>query len=409
MDPVTHAASGAVAMLALRRRPPYAVLAGALAAAAPDIDILCGSDPLTTLLLHRGITHALPAVPVFSLLLALLAAPLLGGGASRGGRLGLSLADDSRWSFSTVWLCMAFMLLLHIWLDCVTTYGTMIFLPFSPERVRLNGVFIIDLLLTLPLLYAVWRCRPSRRRGRQEISSALGVARCALFWVFLYPLLGVGLNALHASSVAEELHADAARRQVVIERIVVLPDAFAPLFWRVVWQERPEGMPIPGEEALLQPEAPRSGPVVRTAGLDPLGRLRTPPSAPLQAMPQAAVSALAAQSVEAGAFFEFALLPVLEPAPEDDRDAMAPAGAHQWRSYDLRFGSSLEFVQKLMALRPNADIPFQFLFSVEAGEHGAPRLTAARLRFSDSRRDSGWQAPVAPRPAPLPLRLAGLR
>ena len=34
MDPITHAASGAVAMLALRRRPPRAVLVGALAAAA---------------------------------------------------------------------------------------------------------------------------------------------------------------------------------------------------------------------------------------------------------------------------------------------------------------------------------------------------------------------------------------
>ena len=83
MDPITHAAAGAVAMLALRRRPPHCVLVGALAAASPDADIVFSGDPLNTLLLHRGITHALPAVPFFAFLLALLALPLLGRASGR--------------------------------------------------------------------------------------------------------------------------------------------------------------------------------------------------------------------------------------------------------------------------------------------------------------------------------------
>lgn len=408
MDPITHAASGAVAMLALRRRPPYAVLAGALAAAAPDIDILFGNDPLTTLLLHRGITHALPAVPVFALLLALVALPLLRSDTS-SGRLYLSSSSPGRWSFSTIWLCMACMLLLHIWLDCVTTYGTLIFLPFSAERVRLNGVFIIDFLLTLPLLWTVWRCRASRRRSYQDKRSALAVARLALLWVFVYPLLGVGLNALHTSQVTEALRDDTARRDAVLEDVVVLPDAFAPIFWRVIWQERPVGVAPAGTDALLRAEVPDSGSVVRTAGLDPLGRLRTPFSDPLPAMPQGAATALASRSVEAGAFFEFALLPVLDTVPDADRNAMLGPDVRQWRSYDLRFGSSLEFVRKLMSLRPNAEIPFQFFFAVEADDQGAPRLDSVRLRFSDSRRDSGWRPPAEPRAVPLIRRLAGLR
>ena len=407
MDPITHAASGAVAMLALRRRPPYAVLAGALAAAAPDIDILFGNDPLTTLLLHRGITHALPAVPVFALLLALAALPLLRSGSS--DRIYLSSSSPGRWSFPAVWLCMACMLLLHIWLDCVTTYGTLIFLPFSAERVRLNGVFIIDFLLTLPLLWTIWRCRASRRRNYQDKRSALAAARLALLWVFVYPLLGVGLNALHTSHVTEALRADTARRDAVLEDVVVLPDAFAPLFWRVIWQERPVGLAPAGTDALLRSDLPDSGSVVRTAGLDPLGRLRTPFSEPRPAMPRDAAAALTSRSVEAGAFFEFALLPVLDTVPDADRNDMLTPAVRQWRSYDLRFGSSLEFVRKLMALRPNADIPFQFFFAVEADEQGAPRLDSVRLRFSDSQRDSGWRQPAEPRAVPLLRRFVGLR
>lgn len=407
MDPITHAASGAVAMLALRRRPPRAVLAGALAAAAPDIDILFGNDPLTTLLLHRGITHALPAVPVFALLLALAALPLLRGGSS--DRIYLSSSSPGRWSFPAIWLCMACMVLLHIWLDCVTTYGTLIFLPFSAERVRLNAVFIIDFLLTLPLLWTVWRCRASRRRSYQDKRSALAAARLALLWVFAYPLLGVGLNALHTSHVTEALRADTSQRDAVLEEVVVLPDAFAPIFWRVIWQERPVGVSPAGTDALLRADLPDSGSVVRTAGLDPLGRLRTPFSAPRPAMPRDAAAALASRSVEAGAFFEFALLPVLDTVPDDDRNDMLAPAVRQWRSYDLRFGSSLEFVRRLMSLRPNADIPFQFFFAVDADAQGAPRLDSVRLRFSDSRRDSGWRQPAEPRAVPLLRRFVGLR
>ena len=78
-------------------------------------------------------------MPILGLLLALCCYPLWRS------------TTPGHWNFGKVWLLTCAMVLLHIWLDVVTTYGTMIFLPFSHERVRLNGVFIIDLLLTLPL------------------------------------------------------------------------------------------------------------------------------------------------------------------------------------------------------------------------------------------------------------------
>ena len=48
MDPITHAASGAVAMLAMPNRPAsrWAVPLAALAAASPDIDVVLAKTPL---------------------------------------------------------------------------------------------------------------------------------------------------------------------------------------------------------------------------------------------------------------------------------------------------------------------------------------------------------------------------
>ena len=73
MDPITHAASGAVAMLAMPHRPAsrWAVPLAALAAASPDMDVAFAHTPLQFLLLHRGITHSLAAAPLLGLVFAL--------------------------------------------------------------------------------------------------------------------------------------------------------------------------------------------------------------------------------------------------------------------------------------------------------------------------------------------------
>ena len=79
MDPITHAASGAVAMLAMPNRPAsrWAVPLAALAAASPDVDVLMANTPLQFLLLHRGITHSLFFAPLLGLVLALKVSPHL--------------------------------------------------------------------------------------------------------------------------------------------------------------------------------------------------------------------------------------------------------------------------------------------------------------------------------------------
>ncbi|GAB1254696.1 metal-dependent hydrolase [Desulfovibrio falkowii] len=390
MDPITHAASGAVAMLAMPRRPAtrWAIPLAALAAASPDIDVIFCHTPLQFLLLHRGITHSLAAAPLMGLLLALLSRPLW------------RAHTPEHWDFAKVWLFMVCMVLLHIWLDVITTYGTMIYLPFSHERVRLNAVFIIDLLLTLPLLWAVLRWR-----GRR------GLMRLALAWVIVYPALCIGLNAWHTTQAEQRLIAEGR----AASRIVVLPDGFAPLFWRTIYEE----------------DGPQ-GRIVYSQGLDALGRPHDAP-VPHKAAPPELVAVLARQSVAADAFFDFTLLPVMRPLPADDMPPGAPgtraAGSAVPETsgrttymlfHDLRFGSSLKLVRAAMASRPNADIPFRYMAELEmpaAKKDGTPEaevppevhLLLERLRFSDSGKDSHWQPPQPPASPGILDWLAGLR
>lgn len=401
MDPITHAASGAVAMLAMPHRPAsrWAVPLAALAAASPDVDVLMANTPLQFLLLHRGITHSLFFAPLLGLILALVGCSLW------------RAQTPGHWRFAKTWLFMTAMVLLHIWLDCITTYGTMIFVPFSHMRVRLNAVFIIDLLITLPLLWAIWRWRARR-----------GLLLLAMAWLFVYPGISIGLNAWHTAQTRERLTAEGRAPQ----QIVVLPDAFSPFFWRALYSE-----------------ATPNGGMVYTQGIDALGTPRGPEIA-ATALPDSLARDLARQSVVADAFLNFTLLPVVDPLPADmlpdnpqtTQAANAPAPTYVM-IHDQRFGSSLAIVRKIMSMRPSADIPFKYMAELApepqpaepdalaenpAQENAATsgplvstsaafpqRLLRERMRFSDSGRDSFWQAPRPPTNPTLLQWLVGLR
>lgn len=371
MDPVTHAASGAVAMLALPRRPAtrWAVPLAALVAAFPDIDIAFIRGPLQFLQLHRGITHSLFYLPLLALLLALAARPLW------------KRDTPGRWPLPLVWLLFGGLILLHIWLDCITTYGTMIFLPFSAERVRLNGVFIVDLLLVLPLLAAVWL---SLRRGTTR------PARLALCWLLLYPCCALALN----SHLAAAYRADLTAQGRTIERLVVLPDAFAPLYWRALYEER-------------QP----NGLVVRADGLTALGHIHER-GFPQPALKPELAASLREQSAVCREFLDFSLLPFTRPLPPPLRpadaasapgDQTAAAQPQTLRGYleiaDDRFGSSLRPVRWIMRQRARGGgAPFQLFVELGYGDSG-PRLLRERFHLPDSGRDTGWQTPRPPQPA----------
>lgn len=153
MDTLTHALSGALLAratagiekpaLPTRRR----VAIGALVAAFPDLDVVASwISPLSYLYNHRGVTHSLVMLPLWTLLLAWIFAMIWRGGPG----------------WKTYVPVVALSLAAHIAGDWITTFGTMVFAPLSDYRLGIGTTFIIDLwfsgiILSGLLASLLWR------------------------------------------------------------------------------------------------------------------------------------------------------------------------------------------------------------------------------------------------------------
>ena len=172
MDPLSQGVLGAALPQATHRRNRL-LLAGSfglVAGMAPDLDTLIRSDhdPLLYLEFHRHFTHSLAFVPFGGLICALFLHWLI------GRRQSLTFLQT--YVFCTLGYAT------HGLLDAATSYGTLLFWPFSNWRVAGNFISIIDPLFTIPILIlvvmSVWQ-------GKAKY------ARAALAWGVLYITFGV--------------------------------------------------------------------------------------------------------------------------------------------------------------------------------------------------------------------------
>lgn len=218
MDPLTQGLIGAALPQAAARQSrllPWATAFGFLAGMAADLDVLIRSsaDPLLYLEYHRQFTHALVFIPVGGLACALLF----------HGLLRLVARRRSRPSFARTWLYCTLGYGTHGLLDAMTSWGTMLWWPFSDARVAFDIVSVIDPLVTLPLLVLVALAALRRRRG---------YAVAALAWACLY--LGAGL--MQRDAAREMGAALAASRGHEPLRLEARPAFANILVWKIVYE-----------------------------------------------------------------------------------------------------------------------------------------------------------------------------
>jgi len=330
MDSLTHAVSGAALLLAMPERPKtaWAVPLAMTVASIPDIDVFASRVPIDSLLLHRGITHALPALPVTVMLGALIMYPFWRRGTTQA------------WTFRRVALFVLALLLMHIWLDCVTSYGTLAFLPFSDYRVRLNGMFIVDLILLVPMIIA---CCAARRRPR--------VAAIAVIWLFLYSGGGVAWR-MH---IQHKWDASLKAEGVTAAQLSVLPDVFSPLYWKVQYEH--EGWCF---QAPLSWNGERAGDWERQRSADDL------------------LSRLSLEDRSVRIWTQFSLMPLMQEQPLE--------GGKEYGFYDWRFDT---FVPIFKEWRQSGQ-GFRLIARVD--ETG--KLTA--VHYISARGNTGWQPPATP-------------
>jgi inner membrane protein len=213
MDPLTQGVLGASLPQASSkpRDAATAGLLGFLAGIAPDLDVLIrsGTDPLLFLEYHRQFTHSLVFIPIGGLLCALVLHSVL------GRRRGLSFRQS--WLFCTLGYAT------HAVLDACTTYGTMLFWPFSDARIAWNTISIIDPLFTIPMLILV--VLAARRKKPLY-------ARVALVWAVGY--MSVGL--WQQKEAVEMGYSLAAERGHTPLRLEAKPSFANILVWKIVYE-----------------------------------------------------------------------------------------------------------------------------------------------------------------------------
>ena len=212
MDPVTQGTIGAVLPQALSKKNLGIVaLLGFLSGMAPDLDILIRSstDPLLSLEYHRQFTHSLIFIPFGGLICALF--------------LFVVFKKISPFNFKKTWLYCTLGYGTHGLIDACTSYGTLLFWPFSEMRIAWNNISIIDPLFTLPLILLIALATIKKKNVYSKI---------ALAWAVTYLMLGVYLHNI-AINVGKEI---AEQRGHIVTRIKAKPSFGNLILWKTIYE-----------------------------------------------------------------------------------------------------------------------------------------------------------------------------
>ena len=178
-------------------------LIGGLAGTLPDLDVipLMNSSVISQLMHHRGFSHSV---------LFCLTMPFLCSWISK---------KVFKWSISfnrwfTFWFLAFFT---HIILDLMTTWGTQILWPYT-HRYALDSLFIIDPLVTLPLIVGciIAKLKKSTR------AAIWGMTLSGLYCTF-----ALSANLYMSHQFAEQF----AKKNIPIIKQLVKPTPFNTLFW----------------------------------------------------------------------------------------------------------------------------------------------------------------------------------
>ena len=222
MDTITHGIAGALIakavfngdeMFALRPMNARRVVTWSLMTGAifPDCDTLrdfFSHNELLMITWHRSITHSLVCLPIFALLLAALTR---------------AACRYFRWeapAFAALAGIYTVGILSHIFLDLVTTFGTMIWSPLGWSRPAWDLMFIVDFTFTALMLLPQWLAWVYATREKWK-PRALGI------W------LVSELGLMVVAAIAQIVGAPISAQNIVLASLVLTLMVFLPArhFW----------------------------------------------------------------------------------------------------------------------------------------------------------------------------------
>ena len=214
MDSITHILAGAAigALIAPSARRRAAMLVGAIAGSLPDIDnlFLAFADPVTRFVEHRSASHSLLLLPIYAVL------------AFGALRVLWKPTREAPWRwFAAIFAC----LLSHVLLDAATVYGTRLFWPIDKTPVMGSLFFIIDPMLTLPLLVGVAIAFFKRDKPQAGAWLALTLSLSMVY---------AGWAAIAKWYLEDAIRAHFAARSSEPIELLTMPTPFNTLIWRAV-------------------------------------------------------------------------------------------------------------------------------------------------------------------------------
>ncbi len=171
----------------------------------PDADIVANlfTDPLNAVHFHRGFTHSFLMAPFVALLPSVVAKLI-----------------NRRARFPWLWFASTTGVLLHIFVDLITPYGTQIFFPVDEVRYSLDWMFIIDPWFTgvVALLLLTGKVASKHRR-------ALG------FITVMFTVLYIGAESRLHSQALDIFERRLKQSGTPALNVAVLPQPFSMLDW----------------------------------------------------------------------------------------------------------------------------------------------------------------------------------
>lgn len=306
IDTFTHAVAGVVvARSGLNKHlGKWGTIAGITAALFPDADYFIRFIDIEFYLRHhRGIITSVFMMVPFCLLSA---------------HIFNRLSDKKRFG-EFFWISLA-AFLSHIFLDAITSFGTMLLAPFSHQRFALDLVFIIDLILTGILLSALILSYVFKRK-------AAGICQLGLAVSLIY-IAFCGVNHHQAYQLAAQFAKD---KGLKYTKLACLPQPVSPFRWANLIQT--DGVVYQGLVDLAKKDNPDKTPYVKSFWHYLGSRYKSPAQLEYRAWKSLTASpwverALATEGAKF--FYWFARFPIVKGVyEEDDR--------HRVEFFDLRF------------------------------------------------------------------------
>jgi len=215
LDPLTQGVLGAALPQSISNKKSLGIIGiiGFLSGLAPDLDVFIRSenDPILFLEFHRQFTHSLVFIPFGGLICSLV--------------LYFIISKRFKISFKETWLYSTLGYATHGLLDACTSYGTLLFWPFSQTRIAWNNVSIIDPLFTIPLLILIVTAGVKQKKI---------FAVMAVLWAIFYLSLGV-YQKNQAIKASTKIAKDRGHETI---RINVKPSIGNLLLWKSIYETK---------------------------------------------------------------------------------------------------------------------------------------------------------------------------